>query len=166
MAKIRSGAAAWLPWKNGTKFTSLSQRQSSTHGDKTVHRMRKAVLAAAGLAGLALLINLIFLIVGTARFESKDGVGVIYTGGCNRVKHWDTALHLLINVLGIALLGASSFTMQCLSSPTRTELDRAHAKRVSLDIGIASVKNLSYLHWKRGVLWWALAMSSLPLHLL
>lgn len=128
--------------------------------------MRKAIVAAALLTGLVFLINLVLLLVGITRFKPIGGIGIIHTGECDTVRYWDMALHLLINVLGTALLGASSFTMQCLSSPTRSDVDRAHAKRISLEIGVASVKNLFRLNWKRGLLWWALALSSVPLHLL
>lgn len=127
---------------------------------------RKAVILAAVATGIVLLVNTGFAIVMAAKFPSNDGVGTIYTGDCGLVKRWNTALHLTINFLGTALLAASSFTMQCLSSPTRSEIDAAHAKRKSLDIGITSWKNLFHLHKWKGVLWWLLCLSTLPLHLL
>lgn len=55
--------------------------------------------------------------------------------------------------------------MQWLSSPTRTEADHAHAKRRLLEIGVPSIKNLPCMHWWKGCLWWALCLSTLPLHL-
>ena len=127
---------------------------------------RKPVFAAAGLTGVVLFVNLVILLVGVTRFEPHEGVGTLYTGDCASVKRWDTALHLFINVLATAVLGASNFAMQCLSSPTRSEVDRAHSKRVALDIGLPSIKNLLHVKWQKGVLWSALALSSLPLHLL
>ena len=56
--------------------------------------------------------------------------------------------------------------MQCLSSPTRSEIDKAHGQRMWLDIGVPSVRNLRKLSTTRIVLWWLLATSSIPLHLL
>lgn len=56
--------------------------------------------------------------------------------------------------------------MQCLSSPTRSEIDKAHGQGVWLDIGVPSVRNLRRLSTSRIVLWWLLAISSVPLHLL
>ena len=56
--------------------------------------------------------------------------------------------------------------MQCLSSPTRSEIDKAHGQGVWLDIGVPSVRNLRRLSTTRIVLWWLLAVSSVPLHLL
>ena len=56
--------------------------------------------------------------------------------------------------------------MQCLSSPTRNEIDKAHSQGIWLDIGVPSFRNLRRLSTIRTVLWWLLAISSVPLHLL
>lgn len=74
--------------------------------------------------------------------------------------------HLVINILSTLLLGASNYSMQCLSSPTRSEVDKAHGQGIWLDIGVPSIRNLRRLSVSRIVLWWLLAISSLPLHLL
>lgn len=132
----------------------------------TFRGWRKAVIAAAAVAGFVLAINTVFVIVTLVKFDTDEGVGIIYSGDCGLVKRWDTSLHLLINVLGTALLAASSFTMQCLSSPTRSEVDKAHAKRVSLEIGLASFYNLFYVKWWKAVTWLLLCLSTMPLHLL
>lgn len=157
-----------VPNEHNRDIIDQRTQQQTRHSkdDEPSRSMRKAIVLATGTAGLVLLVNTTLLLVGADRFDPKHGVGTIYTGNCDAVKYWNTALHLLINLLGIALLGASSFTMQCLSSPTRLEVDKAHAKRIALDIGVASVRNLWHLDWKRGVLWWTLLASTLPLHLL
>ena len=165
MARVRHTHSAVSDRKTYLPFSSPPGEANSAD-NKPFRGWRSGVVAAAIVTGVVVLINLIFLIVGVARFVPSDGLGVIYTGDCNLVKRWNTALHLLINLLGTAVLGASSFTMQCLSSPTRSEVDRAHAKKVPLDIGLASFKNLFYLDWRKGMLWWALTLSTLPLHLL
>lgn len=78
----------------------------------------------------------------------------------------NTVAHLAVNILGVILLSASSFSMQVLSAPTRREVDLAHAKHTWLDIGIASMRNLKFIERKRYWLWLCLAFSSVPLHLL
>ncbi|RAK99587.1 uncharacterized protein BO80DRAFT_384743 [Aspergillus ibericus CBS 121593] len=90
----------------------------------------------------------------------------IYEGSCSRAKAWTTGLHLLINVLGTIILGASSYCMQCLTAPSRTEVDRAHEERVWLHIGVASPRNLAWAGRFRVTLWLLLAASSLPIHLI
>lgn len=81
-------------------------------------------------------------------------------------KRLDLWLHLAINLLSTLLLGASNYTMQCLSAPTRDEINKAHQQRISLDIGIPSIRNLRRISWNRIVLWWLLALSSVSLHFL
>jgi hypothetical protein len=72
----------------------------------------------------------------------------------------------LINGLGTLLLAASNACMQCLSAPTRQDIDGAHAKHDWLDVGVISPRNLFRVKWWRSVLWFFLALSSIPLHLL
>ncbi|KAL8708100.1 MAG: hypothetical protein Q9220_006954 [cf. Caloplaca sp. 1 TL-2023] len=55
--------------------------------------------------------------------------------------------------------------MQCLSAPTRDEIDRAHQRQRWLDIGVPSIRNLRAMSWYRISLWFLLASSSIPLHL-
>lgn len=147
--------------------TDTNSRDYNQRDNKSVHRgWRKVVVAAASATGVVLLVNTVFLVVATVRFKIDNGVGVIYEGDCGLVQRWDTALHLLINLLGTGLLAASSFTMQCLGAPTRSEVDNAHGRGVSLDIGLPTVKNLFYMKVWKGILWLFLCLSSLPLHLL
>ena len=81
-------------------------------------------------------------------------------------KNLDLWLHLGINLLSTILLGASNYTMQCLSAPTRDEINNAHQQRISCDIGIPSVRNLGRISRRRRILWWMTALSSIPLHFL
>lgn len=123
-------------------------------------------MTAVVVTAVVLLLNLISTIVICLKYKSDDGVGTLYEGDCGLVKRWDTSLHLLINVLGTALLAASSYTMQCLSSPTRKEVDAAHKNRHSLEIGLLSVKNLFRMRAWKAVSWVLLCLSTVPLHLL
>lgn len=56
--------------------------------------------------------------------------------------------------------------MQCLSAPTRKEVDKAHAKGKWLDIGVPSVRNLTNIAKPRVGMWLGLGLTSLPLHLM
>lgn len=114
------------------------------------------------------MLNLIITVYVTTKFGDTidDGVGTAYSGSCEVVNQWTKWSHIAINVLSSILLSASNYTMQCLCSPTRRELDRAHAKGDWMDIGVASVRNIFKIHWQRSALWWLLAVSSVPTHLL
>lgn len=101
-----------------------------------------------------------------ARHGFEDGISFLFQGSYRSISGTSTALHLIINILSTLLLGASNYTMQVLSSPTRKEVDLAHARGKWLDIGIPSIKNLRSISWKRIIMVSLLGLSSIPLHLM
>lgn len=136
------------------------------------HRLRKlegyhfGVLCCAVVAAVVLIINLILTVWAVSNSGVQNGLGTLQDGSCKRTATLTFWIHLAINVLSTLLLGASNYSMQCLSSPTRNEIDKAHGQGIWLDIGVPSVRNLRRLSTIRIVLWWLLAISSVPLHLL
>ncbi|KAH8679223.1 hypothetical protein BGZ61DRAFT_551689 [Ilyonectria robusta] len=98
--------------------------------------------------------------------EAANGLRVLYQGSCSKASKVNVVLHLFINIFSSVLLAASNYSMQCLSAPTRADVDRAHAKKKWMDIGIPSVHNLSKIPKTRAMLWFLLLVSSVPLHLL
>jgi hypothetical protein len=113
-------------------------------------------------AAVVFSINLIVTVWGSTVRSS----GILLEGECDHVELLNTGLHVLINVLSTILLSGSNYCMQCLSAPTREEVDKAHAQKRWLDIGIPSIRNVRHLGKKRIILWITLAITSLPLHLL
>ncbi|KAK5787676.1 hypothetical protein VI817_010173 [Penicillium citrinum] len=130
------------------------------------------VYMCAKAASIVFLLNLIFIGVSAglaSRFPENSGFGssaVIYRGVCGVTKRWDTALHLIINVLSTCILAASNYCMQTLVAPTREEVDAHHAMWKWLDIGSASVKNLFAIERYRLVLWLILMITATPFHLM
>lgn len=122
---------------------------------------------------LGLLLTVIILILNVAITASvvsgygmdQMGKASLTTGPCDTVKRYNTLYHLFINVLSTLLIGASNYTMQMLSAPTRSEIDRAHLKQKWLDIGVPSWRNLREINRARVALWIVLSISSVPLHL-
>ena len=159
------------PTKPGTApllGTSNSQDidNGSRRGRKHFQGWRMgATLSAAG-AAIILLLNIILTIVASARNPGHGGLANIQEGNCSQSDRLDFWLHLLINALSTILLAASNYCMQCLSSPTRKDIDKAHAQHRWLDIGVQSIRNLGSISGYRLCLWWLLALSSIPLHLL
>jgi hypothetical protein len=125
---------------------------------------RGGCLAACTIAGIVLFLNVIFSIYAAATSKSGMKIGSLYEGDCDTAARADSALHIIINVMGTLLLGASNYTMQCISSPTRGEIDRAHSKGRYLDIGLPSIRNLE--GWRKKILFWLLVASTMPLHFL
>jgi hypothetical protein len=113
-----------------------------------------------------LAMNVLLLVGATSASKVEDGIGTLYVGKCNVVNHWNTALHVLINALSSVMLSASNYAMQILTSPTRSECDTAHARRDWLDIGVSGVRNLLKISRRRRFLWFLIAISSIPVHLL
>ncbi len=171
---------------------SFLHSQGSSHGDPAaislvpqrrsqarplIHRMRPwrrryfsgwrvGIIWCIILAAAVLLLNLCLTIWAAIRFGVNNGLGTIHNGSCHITKTMSVLLHLAINTLSTMLLGASNYCMQILSSPTRAEVDRAHAERRWLDIGLPSIRNLRKIAPFRVLLWWCLGLSSVPLHLM
>jgi hypothetical protein len=132
---------------------------------RAFHGWRFGALGCAASSTVVFVINLVVTIWGSWNLKSGDDAGALYTGDCERVRQMNVGIHVLINILSTVLLSGSNYCMQCLSAPTRKEIDEAHAKGVWLDIGIPSMRNLNMIKTQRVVLWFLLAFSSLPLHL-
>lgn len=122
------------------------------------------VVCCASITGVVFFVNLISVLVATQKIDISHGLGTLQRGDCIRTKNLSQWLHLVINLLGTLLLGASNYCMQCLSSPTRKDIDKAHLKNMWLDIGVPSLRNLRRIPWNRTLLWGILGVSSLPLH--
>jgi len=127
---------------------------------------RFAIASNAIACIVVLFVNLIFYIIIATGTGFRDGRGSLYDRSCSRIQGINTTVHLVINILSSILLGASNYTMQILTAPTRIEVDRAHSKSTWPDIGIPSTRNLGHISRKRLICWLCLGLSSAPLHLL
>lgn len=120
-------------------------------------------------ATTVLVINLSIMIWALSTGATTDGDDrrSLYEGDCAQVKAINTAGHVVINTLSTILLSASNYSMQCLVAPNRKEVDVAHKKQTWLNVGTHSLRNLKQTAMPplRRWLWFLLAISSLPLHL-
>ena len=143
------------------------ERANFLKKSKYLHGWRMGITLCVVTALTVFMINLILTIWAISRYGlTKGGIGTIQEGSCETTRRLSLWLHLVINVLSTLLLGASNYTMQCLASPTREEVDRAHGQNRWLDIGVPSIRNLTRISSHRKVLWWLLVISGVPLHLL
>jgi hypothetical protein len=148
-----------------------SEVPRSQPSKKLTKGWRFAILAHIGAASTVLILNLIFVIVGESRngfprIETNGGRRAIYRGSCETTKKLSIAVHLVINIFSTILLGASNYCMQCMSAPSRNEVDEAHASASWLHIGSPSIRNLFKISRQRVIIWLLLGLSSIPLHLL
>lgn len=128
---------------------------------------RTGVALGALGAIIALIINVCLLIWIKAKYHvPNDGAAIVFEGSCSQKTKISVWCHLAINVCSTLLLTASNNAMQVLSAPTRADVDKAHTRKLWLDVGITSIKNLRIAIWQRVTLWSILLLSSIPLHLL
>lgn len=152
----------------GEISTNQSSNDTQRHKRKRLG-WRFGILTGTILAFLSLIINTALSGVTAASTESVTNSGngkALYEGDCDKVRGLNIGIHLIINMLSTVLLGASNYGMQCLSAPTRADVDEAHSKGIWLNIGVLSVRNLGRISGKRVFLWFILGLSSLPLRLL
>ncbi|KAL4883546.1 hypothetical protein BJY04DRAFT_226567 [Aspergillus karnatakaensis] len=156
-------------WRSFSRKSELHETDSAfTHSRDWI----KGVVICSWVIGSVLTLNIILTIIAAGIAYSRNGetdfaFASLYMGKCSVAKNWSTGLHLIINILSTAMLGASNYCMQCLASPSRAQVDEAHEKRVWVKIGIPNIWNL--LRWQRGkrqVLGWILIITSLPIHLI
>ncbi|KAK6591892.1 hypothetical protein H4I96_12169 [Botrytis cinerea] len=117
---------------------NIEAGMNATHGTPDP-RMINTIYKCIALS--VLIINLSLLVCAVVKYGSEDGIGILYRGNCQKASWLSTVLHIAINLLSTILLNASNYTMQCLNSPTREAVDRAHAEKKWLDIGIPSWRN-------------------------
>ncbi|OJJ98412.1 hypothetical protein ASPACDRAFT_122206 [Aspergillus aculeatus ATCC 16872] len=134
----------------------------------------RGALICTWITGTILAVNIIMLLVATViayrgQWKTNRGqfqMAELYSGQCSRSSHWATGLHVIINVFSTILLGASNYVMQCLGAPSRTDIDRAHAKSRWLDVGTFSFRNFAVMDRRRKILWLLLMVSSTPIHMI
>ncbi|OQO13942.1 hypothetical protein B0A48_00817 [Cryoendolithus antarcticus] len=126
---------------------------------------RRTLWQAIAAVSIILIIN--FAILGWAiHRQNDDGIATIYRGSEGSMGTVHFVTHGVINIFGALLLMTCNACMQCLSAPTRIDVDKVHAKHDWLDIGISSARNLRHVSLWRGVLWSCLLLSSFPIALL
>lgn len=124
------------------------------------------ITLCAMLSAAVLIVNYALTIWAYKNYEVIDGIVTIKEGNCDQMKSLATKLHLGINILSSLLLGSSNYSRQCLSAPTRHDIDECHKQRVWLSVGTSSLRNLIRIPRQRAMLWLLIAFSSVPLHLL
>lgn len=150
-------------WFSGTKARFKPVTRKLPEG------WRFGVTLGAILSSVTLIINAIVVGVAYSWMERNDytegKIPPVFTGHCDKANKYSTGVHLAINILSSMLLGASNYCMQCLSAPTRKNIDKAHQTGKWLDVGVQSMKNLRFIGPKKLFFWVCLAVSSIPLHL-
>ena len=144
-----------------TEFVRVSERWR-------LEGWRFGVFLSVVAVTLCLAVELILLVCALALNKpqgNRDGIGVLYVGDCKKVERINIILAIPLNMIATVLVATSNYVMQCLSAPSRKDVDKAHAAGSYLDIGIPSVHNLLYNPSWKAVLWLSLIVTTIPIHL-
>ncbi|KAI0538408.1 hypothetical protein GGR58DRAFT_513099 [Xylaria digitata] len=119
------------------------------------HRAAKINCALLAVINIILLIILIY---AAAKSPSILSLEYIYSGSCNSdgIPLVNLFLHLLINIIS---------TLVVLNAPSREELDSAHIKGTWMEVGASSIRNVFKVSSFKRWCWFALMITSLPIHL-
>lgn len=154
----------------GNRASQLSQpplRGASSYKKPWRHQgWRFGLTLTASTVTFVLVVNITLVTTAACIFKPTEGIVTLHVGDCSFINKWNVGIHLLINGLSSALLGASNYAMQCIMSPTRSECDAAHSRGDWLDIGVSGIRNVRRISGQRRFLWALLLTTSIPIHLL
>lgn len=142
--------------------TSPAQLEKAASPSETAQRRRAfrawvagwraGVILNAVTGAVVLLPTVVFFVTSLSRRQGQGGDTRLLEGSCELIQRLDFGLHAAINFFVVALLMGANYSYQVLTSPTRVEVDMAHARKRWLDIGIPSLRNLGFISKRRAVL--------------
>ncbi|KAJ0108093.1 hypothetical protein J7T55_007212 [Diaporthe amygdali] len=118
--------------------------------------------SVVGFFAIANLSTLIWSLTKSGLYENNT----FRADDCSKVSLLNTFLHLLLNIASSLIIASSNFFMQVLNSPTRAEVDQAHACKRWFEIGVPSLRNVLNVSPYKSLVWVLFSLSSLPIHLL
>lgn len=127
------------------------------------HGWRSGIAGFTILASIVLMLN-ISALAWTATHLDDGHYATLAVSSYENISNLSGRVHCGINILSTALLAGSNYCMQCLSSPTRAEVDAAHARGSYLNIGTLSWRNVLASRKRRICLLSLLTLSSVVMH--
>lgn len=134
---------------------------------------RRAALVNSIILGAMTVGMFCCLAASTSQTRGVTKVNFFFNGTCGNggggggsAARLNVGLHLLINVVSTAVFASSNFFMQVVNSPSREEIETAHANGLYLSIGVTSARNLFRVSRFKTCSWLILLVSSIPIHLL
>ncbi|KAI0140020.1 hypothetical protein F4776DRAFT_677265 [Hypoxylon sp. NC0597] len=121
-------------------------------------------IICAFICGILILICLIAVI--SRKKSTIYSTTAIFEGDCQTTKWINFLIHGILSLLSTLIQASSRFFMQILCSPSRQEIDCAHIRLQSLEIGVSSSKNLRFVSYIKTAAWIVLLITSIPIHLL
>ncbi|KAI8257729.1 hypothetical protein K4K58_003758 [Colletotrichum sp. SAR11_239] len=123
-------------------------------------------LICAILVWLMTVLLWVLLLTSFSKNHDLSDMPPFYAADCQDTRRVMVVVRLLVGALSTLVIVSSYIFMQLLVSPTREDVDRAHAQRRWMDIGCMSVKNLRFISNGRRVLFVLFGLIWIPFHLL
>uniref|UniRef100_L2G008 DUF6536 domain-containing protein n=1 Tax=Colletotrichum fructicola (strain Nara gc5) TaxID=1213859 RepID=L2G008_COLFN len=123
-------------------------------------------LICAILVWLMTVLLWVLLLTSFSKNHDLSDMPPFYAADCHDTRRVMVVVRLLVGALSTLVIVSSYIFMQLLVSPTREDVDRAHAQRRWMDIGCMSVKNLRFISNGRRVLFVLFGLIWIPFHLL
>ncbi|MCJ1268780.1 hypothetical protein MMC22_008668 [Lobaria immixta] len=89
---------------------------------------RFGIISGSVSVFVVLVLNLSFTLWTLSRGGIENQRGILHDGDCDEVRKLNIVAHLIINIFSTVILASSNYCMQCLSAPTRAEIDKEHAQ--------------------------------------
>lgn len=141
---------------------------SGPSSDSKYTGWRAGTLVCCCAVLICIIIEIVLLVWAAKTSVGGGGSGLLYQGKCDRVRSMAVWLLLPLNIAATVLIGTSNYIMQVMAAPDRREINLAH--RFAQPIAIGGIRFQDLRSWRGGsrrrAIWWVLAISSLPIHLL
>ena len=110
---------------------------------------RIVVISNTILVGLLLLVYVAFLIWIYSNLQVRNGVAELISGACPQASRIAAYAHFTTNAFAVLLFSVGTHASQILLSPTRAEIENAHARDRWVHIGVGGVRNMKWMHKRR-----------------
>jgi hypothetical protein len=98
---------------------------------------------------LILVVYLAFLTWIYTNLQVRHGVADVFSGSCPQASRVVTYAHFATNAFAVLLFATGIHAVQLLLSPTRAEVEYAHARERWLHIGVGGLRNMKWVHKRR-----------------
>jgi hypothetical protein len=155
---LRSG-----PARDSKGYSEISEQREGLGSNAG---WRRGIRMCCFAVGICLITESTLLVWALISDIGPPGSGLLYQGKCGKVKTTTICLLLPLNIVATILISTSNYVMQCLVAPDRDEVDTAHAQATWILVGGMRTRSLSFASRTRRLLFMALGLSSIPIHLL
>ncbi|CAD0106953.1 unnamed protein product, partial [Aureobasidium uvarum] len=100
-------------------------------------------------ASLLLIVYLAFLIWIYNNLHVEHGVAEVFSGSCFRASQTAASAHFATSAFAVLLFAAGSHAVQLMLSPTRSEVENAHARDRWVHIGVGGLRNTRWIPKRR-----------------